>query len=142
MVLQKRYGQILKTIEWFTCLSFGSADILFLRDAVLECVYEKNPVAGINIDLLFETQFHFTVPAAPSCVLYLSGQCTVVTGASPVMVEISLKEMCPIPEILCPALSNAGFIAFRFINDRVQYVIDIEKVVKKSEIPYDQGTHS
>ncbi|HAH61281.1 MAG TPA: hypothetical protein DCL73_04210 [Treponema sp.] len=134
----------MKTAEWFACLSFGKYDILFPREAVLECRYGADAAAEIkwndafirplNFDGILEKKFGFTISGSLNCTLILNGtyDYAVQTEAVPSMTEIALSEFRPVSGLAGGFLLSSGIIAFRFQHDRIQYVVDVQKLAEKS----------
>jgi hypothetical protein len=134
----------LKTIEWFACLSFEKKDILFPRDGILECRYDEgiapevrwndNYIRPVNLDLILKNSFGFSMTDSLNCTIILRGQndFAVQTEAVPVMKEIALSDLRPVSGLAADFLLRSGIIAFRFLQDRIQYVVDIQKLIKKA----------
>jgi len=134
----------LKTTEWFACLSFGKIDILFPRNVILECRYNEGSGADtgwndknihpVNLDLILKTSFGFSTTGSLNCTLILQG-CTdygVQTEAVPSMEETALSELRPVSGLTADFLLRRGIIAFRFLQDRIQYVVDMQKLIEKA----------
>jgi hypothetical protein len=134
----------LKTIEWFACLSFEKKDILFPRDSILECRYDPEIVSEIkwndkyirpvNLDLVLKNSFGFSMTGSLNSTLILRGlnEYAVQTEAVPSMKEIALSELRPVSGFASDFLLRSGIIAFRFLQDRIQYVVDIQKLMEKA----------
>ncbi|MFA6857127.1 MAG: hypothetical protein WCR31_07960 [Treponema sp.] len=134
----------MKTIEWFACLSFEKEDILLPRDVILECRYDEGRgsevgwndkyIRPVNLDLILKTSFGFSMTGSLNCTLILHGlnDFAVQTEAVPVMKEIALSELRPVSGLAEDFLFRSGIIAFRFLQNRIQYVVDIQKLMAKA----------
>jgi hypothetical protein len=134
----------LKTVEWFTCLSFGKKDILFPRNTVLECRYGTTAVSQIrwndtfirplNFNLILKKNFGLNISDNLNCTLIMKGipVYAVQTESIPAMREISLSEFRPVAGFAGRFLLGSGIIAVRFVQDRIQYVVDMQKLAEKS----------
>lgn len=144
----------MKTTEWFACLSFEKQDILFPRDGILECRYDGENVSEVrwndryihpvNLDLILKACFGFSMIGSLNCTLILRGlnDFAVRTEAVPVMKEIALSELRPVSGLAADFLLHSGIIAFRFLQNRIQYVVDIQKLMEKAGAGHDAGFDS
>ena len=134
----------MKTTEWFACFSFGKHDILIPRSTILECRFggrsgsdaSENPglPAVASLDDILNRAFGIGVPEGSECLLIMKGGrgYTVSTRAVPAAEEIPLIEFRPVSGITASLLLKSGIIAFRFLKDRIQYAVDMEKLVEKA----------
>jgi hypothetical protein len=134
----------LKITEWFACLSFSKIDILLPRDTIRECRYDAAAVSDtgnsgdsvllVNLDQILKKNLGLPVPDSVSCILIVTGihDYAVQTGVSPRMMEIELAEFRPVSGLTGSFLLRSGIIAFRFLQNRIQYAVDIQKIVEKA----------
>lgn len=133
----------MKKIEWFAILQFGDIDLVISQKDVAEGGYSGSiqsafDSAGEDGQIFFLDDFvhdKFDYFADEKIVTALQIKASfplfLVTSVVPQVESIPLEEFRVLKGAIGKWLLSCGFTAFRFVGNRAQYLIDINKVTVK-----------
>lgn len=133
----------MKKIEWFAILQFGDIDLLISQKDVAEGGYSGNiqeafDSAGENGQLFFlddfvRDRFGFFTDEKIVTALQIKADFPLflVTSVVPKVESIPLEEFGVLKGAIGKWLLSCGFTAFRFVENRAQYLVDINKITIK-----------
>ncbi|MBO7637367.1 MAG: hypothetical protein J6S91_00160 [Treponema sp.] len=131
----------MKTAEWFACLDYGRFDILIPQSAFSESTYSLTPVHSqlaerfrcreVNLDQTIASFFNVDASAIPVTEIALKSQPPVIlrTSIVPTVMQIQLSSIKFFSNLYKRHLKKNGILAARFADDRIQYLVDISRLI-------------
>ena len=131
----------MKASKWFACLPYGRIEILIPQFMIAESTYTvsegKSILAGkkglfeYNFDNFIGRIFSIENLGAPLTEMEIKGKVPIVlrTSVVPIVQQIKLCEMKVSSSILGVSLRKKGIVACRFYDKKIQYLVDIEKIL-------------
>lgn len=133
----------MKKIKWFAVFKFENVDLLISQDCIEEGGYSGDiqsafDSAGENGQIFFLDDFvhdKFGDNQSDKIVTALQIKSEyplfLVTSIVPKVESLAISEFGILTGFLGKWLLDCGFIAFRFSENRIQYLVDINKVTIK-----------
>ena len=132
----------MQTSKWFACLNYGHFDILIPQLSLLESTYSLTPVhsqlaakmncSEINLDKIIASIFKVEEKGEPVTEIALKSQPVVIlrTSIVPTVIQIPLSSIKFFSYLYREHLKKYGILAARFSEGRIQYLVNISKLIK------------
>ena len=135
----------MKTLEWFASFPYENFEIVIPKSLIVKSTYvleegksRLSPLLGLEaefMDRAVERVFSTKIQKAAITELVIQGErkFLLLTGAVPQAQQIHYGEFRLFGGALGEVLRGRGIIACRFLEHRIQYLVDIEKIMQTSE---------
>lgn len=132
----------MKTTRWFTCLPYGGFEILIPQEVILRSSYASDDGRGriaqssslkeIVFDGITEKIFRTEFKKKPvtEIVVLTDEPVSITTGTVPRVDILPLKEFKVFEGITGKALLDKGLLACRFAEDKVQFLVDLKRILR------------
>lgn len=125
----------MKQDNWFICLSYPDFDILIPKEDVLSSNYFTSDFATGKTIVDFDILVHSDLPMSKNKTqLELKSRDEIIlqTSIIPDLISASLQDFTLFGDQFGKALLTRGFIAVRFLERKIQYLTDINKIISKN----------
>lgn len=131
----------MKTTEWFACLNYGRFDILIPQSSFTESTYSLTPLRSqlaerfncmeINLDKNISSIFNIEKDGLPVTEIALKSNPPVIlrTSIVPTVIQIQLSSIKFFSNLYKHHLKKFGILAARFTDDRIQYLVNVSKLI-------------
>lgn len=126
----------MKHDNWFICLSYPEFDILIPKEDVESSNYFSSEFTEgaciVDWDLLVHKTSDNYVAGKNKTQLKIQGTENIIlqTSIIPDLISAKLSDFRLFQDEMGSAFLSRGFIATRFAEDKIQYLIEINKVIK------------
>lgn len=130
----------MKANEWFVCLNYGRLELLIPQSDILESFYapqgqmlswEKH-AKSFSLDSFVEKVFGIKTEGAETSRMLAKSEEVLVakTGRTPKVLQMDYESFHLSKGVLGSALIKKGFLAIRFEEKKIQYMVDINALSK------------